>query len=426
MKTKIFSMLMAGMLMSLTMITGCSNAAADPAESAETPSQGEAPAEKVKLEFINQKQEAVQTFTEIVKAFEKEYPDIEVELNSPSESITVLTTRASSGTLPDLFTDWPSQAYYKEFANNGYIEKLSSYDFMKNIDSAILEQCKLPDGEVYTMPVSLNTYGVFYSKQIFEDLKLTVPTTYDEFLKLCDTIKAAGTTPILFPDKDTWTVDQFFAFNSGVWCPDFMTVYGDVLEGKSHLQDNAGVKQTAQRTLDLRLNYGQPDTLGTAYSDAINDFANGKSAMFIQGIWATSPIQSANPDFDFSMFAIPADKAEDTRVMAGVDCAIDVSATSPNKEAALKFLEFVAQPSTAQIYSEKDHSPSAIKDGTVDLGAISPVVDYVTEGKTFPQLLNIQTVAIAAEEPNLCQSLIMNKNVDDFVAQLDALWYGAK
>jgi raffinose/stachyose/melibiose transport system substrate-binding protein len=43
-----------------------------------------------------------------------------------------------------------------------------------------------------------------YNKNIFEELGLSVPKNYTEFMAACDKIKPAGITPIYEPVSDGW------------------------------------------------------------------------------------------------------------------------------------------------------------------------------------------------------------------------------
>lgn len=381
---------------------------------------------QVTLQFLNHKVEADTTFKELIAEFEKQNPDIKIELNTPPDSETVLATMAANGALPDLWTELPSTARYKEYAKNGLMLDMTDSPLLDNVLPNVLELARLDDGKIYTLPISLNTYGVFYSTEIFENLSLTPPTNYEEFITVCDKIKTAGITPLVFSDKDAWTADHMFAFTSGDWVPGYMETYEEVLAGKTHLTDNAAVVSQAQRLLDLRDNYGQPNTLGTGYSDAVDSLTNGKSAMYMQGIWAIPAIRAANPDFSFGLFPVPHEKAEDTTVMMAIDCAIDISSGSKYPEQAMKFAAFLSSVEGASKYSELDRSPSAIKDVKVALGEADPLVKYISEGKTHPQLFNLHTTDISVNEAAVVQNLFVEKDPAKFVQALDELWFGKK
>ena len=52
--------------------------------------------------------------------------------------------------------------------------------------------------------------AVLYNKDIYEELGLEIPTTWDEFIANSEAIKAAGTAaPIMQTYGDTWTIQLF-------------------------------------------------------------------------------------------------------------------------------------------------------------------------------------------------------------------------
>ena len=412
-----FNILLAVLIASTTALctTACGSSPKDNVS-------GTADNKPITIEFLNQKRESIDVLTQIVNQYNSSQDKVTVKLNSPAEAATVISSRAASGNMPEVFTDWPMQANYGQYVDSGLLEDLTDEAFMKTVNKTALEISTRPDGKIYTAPLALNTYGVFYSTKDFEELNLSIPTTYEELITVCEKLKSAGKTPFMFPDKDSWTVEQEFMFNTGVWDIDFMDTYQSCKEGSVNLTEDDGIQQTASRMLDLRGRFGQKDSLGTSYDDAISNFATGKSCMFMQGIWALDPIKQANPEFDFSVFAVPGNTADETRVEVGVDLAFDVSKDSKNKEAALEFVRYMMTSETAKLYSETIQVPTAIEGGNAELKSIATLVRYIEEGKSFPQLMGLHTTNIAANEPALCQELVLSKDVDTFKTSMNDLW----
>ena len=64
-----------------------------------------------------------------------------------------------------------------------------------------------------------NTQGIIYNKKYFDDNGLTEPTTYEEFMTLCQTIKDKGDmAPIVVGGQDIWHMGFLFhkAYNDQV------------------------------------------------------------------------------------------------------------------------------------------------------------------------------------------------------------------
>ncbi len=67
------------------------------------------------------------------------------------------------------------------------------------------------DGNIYSVPVNIHRGNViFYNKKIFDDNGLKAPTTFDEFFKVADALKAKGITPLALGDKEPWTATMLF------------------------------------------------------------------------------------------------------------------------------------------------------------------------------------------------------------------------
>ena len=50
--------------------------------------------------------------------------------------------------------------------------------------------------------------SVIYNKEIFAEHGIEVPTTWDELIAACETLKAAGVTPFYATFKEPWTIGQ--------------------------------------------------------------------------------------------------------------------------------------------------------------------------------------------------------------------------
>ena len=109
-KSKLFS-LIALALAALLVLSACGNAAAPaettgaPAKPAETETQAPAPAEPVTITYCNFNSSGgnEETLSKMVAAFESEYPNIKVEVETIgySDYFTQMQTRVAGGTAPD-------------------------------------------------------------------------------------------------------------------------------------------------------------------------------------------------------------------------------------------------------------------------------------------------------------------------------------
>lgn len=432
MKKRIVSAILATAMVA-TLFAGCSNnnssstssAAKDDSSSKATSSTTESGAEstpagndgaKVEIEFLQQKREAVDTFDALIQEFQKQNPNITVTQNTVPDAGTVLMTRAASNEMPDVLTHWPTDAAYIQFATQGRLKDLTDNACMDNVIDSYKESIKL-DGKYYTVPISLNFMGVFYDVDKFKDGGYEVPKTWDEFINLAKDIQGKGEVAFVLPDKDSWTISQGWDNIGGKDRGGEMGKFYDELRaGTTTYQDDPIAVDSMEKMIELR-EYSQGDTLSLGYDQAINDFATGTGYMFIQGIWTLPSIESANPDKNVAMFPMPNDKG-DMKQPLGVDVAICAGAdtTGDKADAVDKFLLYLSSTEAAQMYSDKDHSPSCIKGVEAQIPQAQAVLDLIdTAG-----VLDISAPPAGFEETkrSKLQQVLIDKDVNAFLTTM--------
>ena len=165
---------------------------------------------------------------EILEQWNEMYPNVDVKYEiiggqSVMDKFTWLTTHMLSETLPDVtMIYFPNENYY----NPDYI-----YDFSAELtkpnpyssnptwrddfpqDAQVIKNVMQPDGAVYvagfTQSGNVGATAFVYNKDIFDEVGVSVPKTWAEFLDIQSKIKAAGYTPFLQPTAGPlgWLVD---------------------------------------------------------------------------------------------------------------------------------------------------------------------------------------------------------------------------
>lgn len=378
---------------------------------------------KVTLEYFQQKQEVVQVVDDLIKKFEEANPNIEIKQNNVPNAGSVWQMRISTNDSPPISTQLPHNPVYRQAAMNGYMADLTNETFMQRVDEQLLKENVEVDGKQYLMPIALATLGVYYNVDIFNELGLSIPKTYDELIKVSEKIKAAGITPFLFPDKSLAAVRQEAEARLGLDVPNTIQVFEDVLAGKSHITDNMDVRIWAERILESR-KFGQQDTMGLSSNDAVREFANGKSAMYFQGIWSIVPMKQNNPNLNFDMFPFPAMKAEETKISIIVDSAIGISSSTEHPDEAKKFIDFMSSPEIVQIYVDATQYPSAVKGVKNNVKEINQLASLIDAGRTYPLVESIFPKAEMRDElAQAVQKLIVTKDINALLADLDTTFF---
>jgi raffinose/stachyose/melibiose transport system substrate-binding protein len=180
------------------------------------------------------------------------------------------------------------------------------------------------------------------------------------------------------------------------------------------------MKVLADAMLKLR-QYGQKDTLGAGYEDAFNDIATEKAAMIFYGSWGIQTILNLNPDLDIEMITIPNPTGEASRIPASIDTALSITESCKNKEAALKFLEFMGSKETAQYYADTEKNPSVIKTVDYKRPQLQTMSEKLKAGDMFfsPSVYWPAGFRKSWEAP--LQQMILSKDVDAFLKDSNSI-----
>ena len=122
-----------------------------------------------------------------------------------------------------------------EFLSNGYILDLAGKVNTDNLIDNAKQRVNRAGGKVAGIPFARFTVGMFYHTNVFDELGLTVPRTWDELKAVCDKLLAAGHTPLLMPAKDGVIPSFYYLLASGsVTGPEGIS---ELLSGKRKLTD---------------------------------------------------------------------------------------------------------------------------------------------------------------------------------------------
>ena len=132
------------------------------------------------------------------------------------------------------------------------------------------------DGELYALPMQAQMFVMAYRTDIFEDLGLEVPTTFDEMIAAAEAIKAEGLMdyPIALPWLATSDVTTGFQAAMNSVDADFVTADGEVT------LDTDEAKQAVESMLALKP-YMDPQVTTFDQPKVQQQMFNGTAAMSI-------------------------------------------------------------------------------------------------------------------------------------------------
>ena len=287
----------------------------------------------------------------IIPAFNKKYPDIQVDFapTAPKEYNAALNARLEGGTAGDLITCRPFDASLELF-NKGHLVALNDLPSMANFSDVAKSAWTTDDGKsTFCVPMASVIHGFIYNKDIFKEVGVEPPKTEEEFFAVLDKIKANGNyTPLVLGTNDQWEAATMGFQNIG---PNYWK--GEegrkaLIDGSAKLTDKPYVDTLA--TLAKWAPYLGDGYKAQTYPDSQNLFGLGKGAIYAAGSWDISTFRAQNVNMG-AFKAPPPAGASDCYISDHTDIGIGLNAKSPNQEDAKKFLDWVGSEEFANIYA---------------------------------------------------------------------------
>ncbi|HNX62712.1 MAG TPA: extracellular solute-binding protein [Candidatus Limiplasma sp.] len=385
--------------------------------------------DKVTIEILSLKNEqaAQDAFNELFAGFQKQYPNVEFNLQSmTSDQLkTTMRARAASGDMPDIVT------WMKEFEPE-YLTDLSGQAFLANLNADTVKgaNATYTDG-IYAMPIDNGYIGMFYNKDVLAANNVALPTTLAELRTACETLKNNGVTPFA-----TGCLDLSVPYIGliGLFAE---TVYGQIPDWSAKRDADEVTFATSaewKQAFDLlkEFVYGYSDldnTFNMSYDDAAAKFATGGAAFYIQGNWALSAIRTANPDVNMGICAIPVfDTADQAKLLAFPDTSLSVTKDAKNKDMAMKFLEYMTSAEAGEIWSKDVKVSSAVNGVNVAYDPIaSDINSYLSSGKFTPYGDRVlRSVFTDKLWEDYSKVMLDTETWDQLAADLDTFWVKAR
>ncbi|MGK5499425.1 extracellular solute-binding protein [Streptomyces sp. URMC 125] len=283
-------------------------------------------------------------FAELVAAFEKKHPGVEVEhVNVPFDQAQqrFLDAVRSGRDVPDVLR--ADVGWTPAFAAEGHLADLTGTpavegDMTRDFLPSTTASVTLEDGSVYGVPQVTDTLALLYNRRIFQEAGIArPPSTWKELkdtaLKIRDETGAEGI--VLNPDP-------FFSLPF---------LYGE----ESDLVDVGARRITVAGEASVRGVSTAADLVSSgaaprpprkdAYAAMQNAFTGGRAAMMINGPWATAEI-FASPEFrdrgNLGIAAVPAGSTGIAGSPTGGHNLV-VAAGSDNLEASYLFVRFMTE-----------------------------------------------------------------------------------
>lgn len=271
--------------------------------------------------------------------------------------------------------------------------------------------------------------GVFYNQDIFDEAGVKAPTTWAEFLDVCQKIKDAGYAPMAL---DSTYAPFFFGYHLARYIGEDTTTQ---LATEGGWSQNEGVIKAADDMIDfVKKGYlvdGAPDE----YPASQNKMAIGdtKAAMVVCANYVTAEVNNmvaeGEDPLNWGVFNYPsvegaAEGVDETASYVGAN-SIAVTKYSENQQAAFDLATFITSgeydqkmaDEASQIPADSSNTAPASQNGTVEVlsGTSSPLTWNMGLNANSDLMSQIQEIVVKLFEGNYSSGA-------DFAADLDALY----
>lgn len=236
------------------------------------------------------------------------------------------------------------------------------------------------EGNLYGVPPVAELVGVFYRKDIFEELGLAVPKTFAEFEAALQTIKDAGYVPLTFGNLDGWPAGQTWGeiLNTKIKDRAYLDdlIYG---WGKGASWQSPEALESAQKLVEwVDKGYFTSGFEGIGYDDSTALFDNGEGAMMLTGSWMSSTFQAGPNGDKIGFFLVPPAAEGDNKMSTGgTSLAYGIRGSSPNADLAAEYIDYLMSDKAAEAW---------VKSGTVPVAPVP--AEAVEQGTLFADLVN--------------------------------------
>src|SRR6266545_8343232 len=340
-------------LAKLTALTGVLVLALAACSQGSATKQADAPAGKTAIRYMNfsANDGHEKDLAAIVQAFQAANPDITVQVETvPYDNyFTKLQTAVAGGTAADSFE--LNYENFVSYAKNGSLAELAGVD-AATYKKSLLEAFN-DGGKQYGLPESFSNVVLFYNRSLFAKAGIAAPTSSwtwaDEQAAAAKLTNKAGK---VWGDFQPVTFHEFYkalAQTGGTFLSDDRT--------QATFSSPEGVR--AAKWLIGKSGKTMPteaDGAGTPDFDS-KLFKSGKLAMWHSGVWMFSGLADAKFDWDIAV-----EPGDTTKASAMFTNGLVVSSASKNKEAAQKWIDFLASSdatTTARLASSWELPPLA-------------------------------------------------------------------
>ncbi|PAE13259.1 ABC transporter substrate-binding protein [Niallia circulans] len=414
-----FTWLIAGLL--IVALSACQP------KSEEDSSERKTADERITLTIRNPKVEISTQFEEMVMAYEREHPNIDIQVHTvggAADDLADLKAQIAADNGPDIFTN---TGYDNVKIWSDYLEDLSDQPWISHAYKDTLKPVTM-DGKVYGMPLNIEGYGFIYNKDLFHKAGIhTLPRTLSELQATAQTLEESGITPFATGYYEEWKLGDHLLNIAFAQQDDPEAFIDQLNKGTTKITNNQKFLDIIS-LLDTTIKYGNHNPLTTDYNTEVDLFASGKAAMIQQGNWIQPMIDQQSPNMNIGFLPIPINEEPADAIAVNVSnyWVVNKQSSVEKKKAAKNFLNWMVFSEQGKSFMTEQFKfiPAFDHIEAHHLGPLAKeIMNYYQTGKTlranwfsFPNS--------AREEFGLAMQLYVGKqlNRDQLLQEFQKSW----
>ncbi|GAA4715580.1 ABC transporter substrate-binding protein [Phytohabitans rumicis] len=346
---------------------------------------------------------------------------------APTDQVTTsVRAQLGGGNAPDIHVLYPGAGNTMstvDLGKAGLLADLSGQPWTASIP-ANLKASFSYDGKVYLFSSGLTVIGAIYNKSVFSAAGVQIPKTWPELLTACETFKKAGKVPIALGAQTQWVTQLItYALVAGYVYRDTPDFDDQMLAGKATFL-NSGWKQSMELYMSLRdRGFFNDNPNGTTLEQQTAMVGTGQAAMAVQVAPLLPAFRDAatNKD-DIDMFPFPnADSADQVYTWGAANVGVGVHAKSKNKDASLKFIEYLGQQENMNKWCEVVAAIPLKRDASSKVDpALQSFLPLLDAGRVAPVGSRWPNAEVQPTHFSVIQELLAKKiTVDQALTKMD-------
>ena len=312
------------------------------------------------------------------------------EVPEGSSGNELIFAKMQSGEVPDILWWQGAKTSATEIGEDLFVEL--SGDWVNDYNASILESPNQTyNGKLICAPFGdVTVFGMCYNKKVFADNQIEIPQTWDEMMAACETLKAAGVTPMYVSGTtdNEWTL-QIIPIDARLKQESIVPGSMDSLNSHEKLwTDMEYMQLTFDRMKEMKdKGYIQDTFLSDSYADAQEALLTGTAAMYSQATWIyaelTKLAEYQEELENIGFFTIPATEAKDSIAYTETPTGFVVPKEGKKVDLAVQIVgELVTKEAMTEYYKMHQGIP-AVNGVDVKLTSIPADVSALIEaGKT--------------------------------------------